>query len=137
MYQSLQRVLSSLEAAAAAWRRPGSQEAEGAAAAEGPFEGQEGAAGWPPEAARLAERNAWLRLAVQSREDELGRMRASLRAMEAEKEVLLREVGTVGLGVHLGSEHGTDDPKSSKEHCRSRRVMVKFKRPKRDPPSFI
>lgn len=81
-----------MEAAAAAWRRPGPQEAEGAAAAEGPFEGQEGAAGWPPEAARLAERNAWLRLAVQSREDELGRMRASLRAMEAEKEVLLREV---------------------------------------------
>ncbi|XP_058513906.1 harmonin-binding protein USHBP1 isoform X3 [Ochotona princeps] len=92
VYQSLQRVLSSLEAAATAWRHPGPQEAEGTAAAGGTFESQEGAAGWPPEAAQLAERNAWLRLAVQSREDELARMRASLQAVEAEKEMLLREV---------------------------------------------
>ncbi|XP_069915050.1 harmonin-binding protein USHBP1 isoform X2 [Oryctolagus cuniculus] len=90
VFQSLQRALSSLEAAAAAWRR---RPAEGAGAGgPGPSAEQEGAGGGAREAARLAEKNAWLRLALQSREDELGHTRAALRALEADKETLQREV---------------------------------------------
>lgn len=90
VFQSLQRALSSLEAAAAAWRR---RPAEGAGAGgPGPSAEQEGAGGGAREAARLAEKNAWLRLALESREDELGHTRAALRALEADKETLQREV---------------------------------------------
>lgn len=99
VFQTLQHALSSLEAAAAAWRHrppccPGPVEAEGRAErAPGPHREQEGSGGcWPQEAARLAERNAWLRLALGSREDELVRTQASLRAIQAEKEALQREV---------------------------------------------
>uniref|UniRef100_A0A8C9PN08 USH1 protein network component harmonin binding protein 1 n=1 Tax=Spermophilus dauricus TaxID=99837 RepID=A0A8C9PN08_SPEDA len=89
VFQTLQHVLSSLEAAAAAWRhREG--ETEGA---RGPCAEQEGAGGCcQKEAAGLAEKNAWLRLALGSREDELVRTQASLQAIRAEKEALQREV---------------------------------------------
>lgn len=40
----------------------------------------------------MAERNAWLRLALGSREDELIHMQASLEAIQMEKEMLQREV---------------------------------------------
>ncbi|KAG3279974.1 USH1 protein network component harmonin binding protein 1, transcript variant X1 [Ictidomys tridecemlineatus] len=99
VFQTLQHVLSSLEAAAAAWRHrppscPGPVEAEGETeGARGPCAQQEGAGGCcQKEAARLAEKNAWLRLALGSREDELVRTQASLQAIRAEKEALQREV---------------------------------------------
>nr|XP_026245843.1 Usher syndrome type-1C protein-binding protein 1 isoform X1 [Urocitellus parryii] len=99
VFQTLQHVLSSLEAAAAAWRHrppscPGPVEAEGKTeGARGPCAEQEAAGGCcQKEAARLAEKNAWLRLALGSREDELVRTQASLQAIRAEKEALQREV---------------------------------------------
>ncbi|XP_046293150.1 harmonin-binding protein USHBP1 isoform X2 [Marmota monax] len=98
MVETLQHVLSSLEAAAAAWRHrppscPGPVEAEDETeGARGPCAEQEGARGCQQEAARLAEKNAWLRLALGSREDELVRTQASLQAIRAEKEALQREV---------------------------------------------
>ncbi|XP_021587192.2 harmonin-binding protein USHBP1 isoform X2 [Ictidomys tridecemlineatus] len=99
VFQTLQHVLSSLEAAAAVWRHrppscPGPVEAEGETeGARGPCAQQEGAGGCcQKEAARLAEKNAWLRLALGSREDELVRTQASLQAIRAEKEALQREV---------------------------------------------
>ncbi|XP_047387453.1 harmonin-binding protein USHBP1 isoform X2 [Sciurus carolinensis] len=99
VFQTLQHALSSLEAAAAAWRHrppgcPGPAGAEGRTErAPEPRRGQEGAGGCcQQEAARLAERNTWLRLALGSREDELVRTQASLRAIQAEKEALQREV---------------------------------------------
>ncbi|KAM5187763.1 harmonin-binding protein USHBP1 isoform 3-T3 [Callospermophilus lateralis] len=99
VFQTLQHVLSSLEAAAAAWRQrppscPGPVEAEGETeGARGPCAEQEGAGGCcQQEVARLAEKNAWLRLALGSREDELVRTQASLQAIRAEKEALQREV---------------------------------------------
>ncbi|XP_004423115.1 PREDICTED: Usher syndrome type-1C protein-binding protein 1 [Ceratotherium simum simum] len=98
VFQTLQHALSSLEAAAAAWRRrPPS--CAGPVEEEGRSEGrtrpcleQEGAGGCQREAARLWERNAWLRLALGSREDELIRTQASLQAIQAEKDTLQREV---------------------------------------------
>ncbi|XP_016064822.1 PREDICTED: Usher syndrome type-1C protein-binding protein 1 [Miniopterus natalensis] len=98
VFQTLQHVLSSLEAAAAAWRCqppscPGSVEVEGRIQGEPrPWLEQEGAGRCQREAAHLAERNAWLRLALGSREDELIHMQASLEAIQAEKEMLQREV---------------------------------------------
>lgn len=98
LFQTLQHVLSSLEAAAAAWRcQPlsclGPMEVEGRIQGEpSPCLEQEGAGGCQREAAHLAERNAWLRLALGSREDELIHMQASLEAIQAEKEMLQREV---------------------------------------------
>ena len=77
IFQTLQQALSSLEAAAAAWRHrppncPGPVEAkDGSEGAPKPCLEQEGAGSCQREAARLAERNAWLRLALGSREDEL------------------------------------------------------------------
>ena len=53
---------------------------------------QEGASGCQREAASLAERNDWLRLALGSREEELIRTQASLQAIQGEKEMLQREV---------------------------------------------
>lgn len=103
MFQILQHALSSLEAAAAAWRHrppscPGPMEAEDKSEV-GPRSclEQEGAGGCQREAARLAERNDWLRLALGSREEELIRMQASLRAIQAEKEMLQREVSGAAL----------------------------------------
>lgn len=58
---------------------------------------QEGAGGYQREAARMAERNAWLRLALGSREDELMHMQASLEAIQKEKEMLQREVSRAAL----------------------------------------
>ncbi|XP_025741181.2 harmonin-binding protein USHBP1 isoform X2 [Callorhinus ursinus] len=98
MFQILQRALSSLEAAAATWRHrppscPGPSEAEERSeVGPRPCLEQEGAGGCQREAARLAERNDWLRLALGSREEELIRMQASLQAIQAEKEMLQREV---------------------------------------------
>uniref|UniRef100_A0A2I3HGS5 USH1 protein network component harmonin binding protein 1 n=1 Tax=Nomascus leucogenys TaxID=61853 RepID=A0A2I3HGS5_NOMLE len=98
VFQTLQHALSSLEAAAAAWRhRPPSHpvpmELEGTSEGGPGFLGkQEGAGSCQREAARLAERNAWLRLALSSREDELVRTQASLEAIRAEKETLQKEV---------------------------------------------
>ncbi|XP_046526948.1 harmonin-binding protein USHBP1 isoform X3 [Equus quagga] len=96
VFHALQNALSALEAAAAAWRhrppgRPGPTEEEGRSE-EGqvPCWEQEGA-GCRREAARLSERNAWLRLALGSREDELIRTQASLKAIQAEKAMLQRE----------------------------------------------
>ena len=98
VFQTLQHALSSLEAAAAAWRHrppshPGPMELEGTSeGGPGPLGKQEGAGSCQREAARLAERNAWLRLALSSREDELVRTQASLEAIRAEKETLQKEV---------------------------------------------
>ncbi|XP_048198466.1 Usher syndrome type-1C protein-binding protein 1 isoform X2 [Perognathus longimembris pacificus] len=85
VFQALQQALSSLEAAAAAWRcqPPGCPmpvRTGGAARAS------------PPEVARLSERNTWLRLALDTREAELLRAQASLRALQAEKDKLQQEV---------------------------------------------
>ncbi|XP_039099203.1 Usher syndrome type-1C protein-binding protein 1 isoform X1 [Hyaena hyaena] len=98
VFQILQHALSSLEAAAAAWRRqppsrPGPVEAEDRSeAGPRPCSEQEGVGGCQREAARLAERNAWLRLALGSREEELTRLQASVQAIQAEKVMLQREV---------------------------------------------
>ncbi|XP_016013315.2 Usher syndrome type-1C protein-binding protein 1 isoform X1 [Rousettus aegyptiacus] len=98
VFQTLQHALSSLEAAAAAWRHQppscsGPMEAEGRSKGrQSPCLEQEGAGGYQREAARMAERNAWLRLALGSREDELMHMQASLEAIQKEKEMLQREV---------------------------------------------
>lgn len=98
MFQILQHALSSLEAAAAAWRRrppsrPGPVEAEDRSeAGPRPCSEQEGVGGCQREAARLAERNAWLRLALGSREEELTRLQAAVQAIQAEKVMLQREV---------------------------------------------
>lgn len=58
---------------------------------------QEGAGGCQREVALLAERNAWLRLALGSREDELSHMQTSLEAIQTEKEMLQREVSGAAL----------------------------------------
>ncbi|CAD7685391.1 unnamed protein product [Nyctereutes procyonoides] len=98
VFQVLQHALSSLEAAAAAWRRrpsscPGPGEAEDRSeVGPRPCLEQEGASGCQREAASLAERNDWLRLALGSREEELIRTQASLQAIQGEKEMLQREV---------------------------------------------
>ncbi|EHH59339.1 Usher syndrome type-1C protein-binding protein 1 [Macaca fascicularis] len=98
VFQTLQHALSSLEAAAAAWRHrppshPEPMELEDTSkGGPGPLGKQEGAGSSQREAARLAERNAWLRLALSSREDELVRTQASLEAIRAEKETLQKEV---------------------------------------------
>ncbi|XP_049496130.1 harmonin-binding protein USHBP1 [Panthera uncia] len=98
VFQILQHALSSLEAAAAAWHRrppscPGPVEAEDRSeAGPKPCLEEEGVGACQREAARLAERNAWLRLALGSREEELIRVRASVQAIQAEKETLQREV---------------------------------------------
>ncbi|XP_060000673.1 harmonin-binding protein USHBP1 isoform X3 [Lagenorhynchus albirostris] len=98
VFQTLQQALSSLEAAVAAWRHqpprcPGPLEAKDRS--EGgpkPCLEQEQAGSCQRDAARLTERNAWLRLALGSREDELIRTQNSLKAFQAEKEMLQREV---------------------------------------------
>ncbi|XP_064336047.1 harmonin-binding protein USHBP1 isoform X2 [Camelus dromedarius] len=98
VFQTLQQALSSLEAAAAAWRRrppscPRPTEAKDRSEGEPrPCLEKEGAGGCQREAARLAERNAWLRLALGSREDELNRTQSSLKVIQAEKKMLQREV---------------------------------------------
>ncbi|XP_066205342.1 harmonin-binding protein USHBP1 isoform X5 [Saccopteryx leptura] len=98
VFQTLKHALSSLEAAVAAWRcqplsTPGSTETEGKIKGKPrPCLGQEAAGSCPREVAGLAERNAWLRLALGSREVELTHVQASLEAIQAEKEMLQREV---------------------------------------------
>ncbi|XP_003796586.1 Usher syndrome type-1C protein-binding protein 1 [Otolemur garnettii] len=98
MFQTLQNALSSLEAAAAVWRHrppscPRKMEVEDRSkGVPGPLGKHEAARGCEREAASLAERNTWLRLALGSREDELLRTQASLQAIRAEKETLQREV---------------------------------------------
>lgn len=98
VFQTVHQALSSLEATAAAWRLQ-SQSSTGPVEVEARQEGgrrpcseQERAGGFQREVARLAERNAWLRLALSSRDDELTRMQVSLQATQAEKEALQREV---------------------------------------------
>ncbi|XP_026940407.1 harmonin-binding protein USHBP1 isoform X2 [Sagmatias obliquidens] len=98
VFQTLQQALSSLEAAVAAWRHqpprcPGPLEAKDRS--EGgpkPCLEQEQAGSCQRDAARLTERNAWLRLVLSSREDELIRTQNSLKTFQAEKEMLQREV---------------------------------------------
>ena len=103
VFETLQHVLSSLEAAAGAWRCqplscPGPMEVEGRIEGEPRlFLEQEGAGGFQREAAHLAERNAWLRLALGSRENELMHLQASLEAVQEEKETLQREVSGASL----------------------------------------
>lgn len=99
VYETLKCRLSSLEAVVAAWRRhslsfPKPVEAEDRhRGAPGSF-GNEGEASGPgqQEAAHLIERNAWLRLALGSREEELARTQASLQDAQAENETLQRQV---------------------------------------------
>ncbi|XP_029336805.1 Usher syndrome type-1C protein-binding protein 1 isoform X2 [Mus caroli] len=100
VYETLQCRLSSLEAVVAALRHhsslsfPKSVEAEDRdQGAPGPFgDEKEDAGSGQQEAARLIERNAWLRLALCNREDELACTQASLQDAQAEKETLQRQV---------------------------------------------
>ncbi|XP_055975755.1 harmonin-binding protein USHBP1 isoform X2 [Sorex fumeus] len=86
VFEKLQDVLCSLEAAATAWRvQPQPQQAEGGGPGTGRPATEAGPRGLQREAAGLAERNAWLRLALESREAELARV-------QAEKESAQREV---------------------------------------------
>ncbi|XP_029415173.1 Usher syndrome type-1C protein-binding protein 1 isoform X3 [Nannospalax galili] len=94
VFEALQHALGSLEVAATAWRHrspssPGLREAEdGDKGGPGPFGDQDEARHGRHEAARLTERNAWLRLALGSREAELVRTQAVLQATQVEKETL-------------------------------------------------
>ncbi|XP_075843159.1 harmonin-binding protein USHBP1 [Microtus pennsylvanicus] len=97
VFQTLHSRLSSLEATVAAWRhhslsfaRPAEGE-DSCQGAPGSF-GEEEAGSGQQEAARLIERNAWLRLALGSREEELVCAQASLQDARAEKETLQRQV---------------------------------------------
>lgn len=99
VYETLQCRLSSLEAVVAALRHnslsfPKPVEAEDRdQGAPGPLGDEKEAAGpGQQEAARLIERNAWLRLALCNREDELACTQASLQDAQAEKETLQRQV---------------------------------------------
>ncbi|XP_076770518.1 harmonin-binding protein USHBP1 isoform X2 [Arvicanthis niloticus] len=99
VYETLQCRLSSLEAIVAAWRHhslnfPKPVEAEDRdQGAPGSFGGEEEATGpGRQEAACLIERNAWLRQALGSREDELACTQASLQDAQAEKQSLQRQV---------------------------------------------
>lgn len=99
VYETLKCRLSSLEAVVASWRRhslsfPKPVEAEDRhRGAPGSFGNEEEASGpGQQEAAHLIERNAWLRLALGSREEELARTQASLQDAQAENETLQRQV---------------------------------------------
>lgn len=98
VFETLQSRLSSLEATVAAWRRRSlsfprpSEREDGDQVALEPFGDQEEGRPGQHEAARLRERNAWLRLALGSREDELLCTQASLQEAQAEKEILQRQV---------------------------------------------
>ncbi|XP_029415174.1 Usher syndrome type-1C protein-binding protein 1 isoform X4 [Nannospalax galili] len=98
VFEALQHALGSLEVAATAWRHrspssPGLREAEdGDKGGPGPFGDQDEARHGRHEAARLTERNAWLRLALGSREAELVRTQAVLQATQVEKETLQSQV---------------------------------------------
>lgn len=98
VFQTLQSRLSSLEATVSAWRhhslsfpRPAEGE-DSDQGAPGSFGDQEKAGSGQQEAARLIERNAWLRLALGSREDELVCTQASLQDAQAEMKTLQRQV---------------------------------------------
>ncbi|XP_021079258.1 Usher syndrome type-1C protein-binding protein 1 isoform X3 [Mesocricetus auratus] len=97
VFETLQSRLSSLEATVAAWRRRSlsfprpSEREDGDQVALEPFGDQEEGRPGQHEAARLRERNAWLRLALGSREDELLCTQASLQEAQAEKEILQRQ----------------------------------------------
>ncbi|XP_073076054.1 harmonin-binding protein USHBP1 isoform X3 [Manis javanica] len=97
VFQTVEHALSSLEAAAAAWRCqrpscPGLMEAEDRSEVGPSACLQQEAGSCQGEVARLTERNAWLRLALGCRQEELTHMQASLQAVQAEKEMLQREV---------------------------------------------
>lgn len=99
VYETLQCRLSSLEAVVAAWRhhsvsfpRPVEAEDRDQGAPESFGDEEEAARAGRREAARLTERNAWLRLALDNRDDELALTRASLQDALAEKETLQRQV---------------------------------------------
>lgn len=99
VYETLQCRLSSLEAVVAAWRhhsvsfpRPVEAEDRDQGAPESFGDEEEAARPGRQEAARLTERNAWLRLALDNRDDELALTRASLQDALAEKETLQRQV---------------------------------------------
>lgn len=99
VYETLKCRLSSLEAVVAAWRRHSLSFSKPVEAedrdpgAPGSFGNEEEASGpGQQEAAHLIERNAWLRLALGSREEELARTQASLQDAQAENETLQRQV---------------------------------------------
>lgn len=97
VFETLQCRLSSLEAAVAAWRHrslsvPRPVDTEDQEAPGSSDDQEEGAGPGQQEAARLKERNAWLRLALGSREDELACTQASLKDAQAEKATLQRQV---------------------------------------------
>ncbi|GAB1293303.1 Usher syndrome type-1C protein-binding protein 1 [Apodemus speciosus] len=99
VYETLQCRLSSLEAVVAAWRhhsesfpRPVEAEDRDLGAPESFGDEEEAARPGQQEAARLTERNAWLRLVLGHRDDELAFTRASLQDAQAEKETLQRQV---------------------------------------------
>nr|XP_044998242.1 Usher syndrome type-1C protein-binding protein 1 isoform X1 [Jaculus jaculus] len=98
MFETLQQALSSLEATAAACHHHSRScsrliEAEGRnEGGPGPVGKQEWAGHGQLEAARLSEKNTWLRLALGSREEELVRTQVSLQAAQAETETLQRQV---------------------------------------------
>lgn len=83
VFEKLQHVLCSLEAAATAWRvQP--RQTEGSGMGTGGPDTEARLGGWPQEAEGLAERNAWLRLALDSRGAELSRLQVEKAAMERE-----------------------------------------------------
>ncbi|XP_051025712.1 harmonin-binding protein USHBP1 [Acomys russatus] len=99
VFETLQCRLSSLEAAVAAWRhrplsipRPVDTEGRDQGAPGSTADQEEAAGPGQQEAARLIERNAWLRLALGSREDELACTQAFLKDAQAEKATLQRQV---------------------------------------------
>ncbi|XP_069864554.1 harmonin-binding protein USHBP1-like isoform X1 [Dipodomys merriami] len=93
VFHTLQQALSSLEAAAAAWRcRPSPMSPPPEGAGPSPAAGTPGCSAGQREVARLSESNTWLRLALDTREAELLRTHTALRAFQAEKETLHQQV---------------------------------------------
>ncbi|KAM4888088.1 harmonin-binding protein USHBP1 isoform 1-T2 [Thomomys bottae] len=88
VFHTVQQVLSSLEAAVAARRGQAPGGSTPALTVHRHAGGPEGAGVGQRKAAQLSERNAWLRLALESREAELLRTQAALQALQAEKETL-------------------------------------------------
>lgn len=117
VFESLQCRLSSLEAAVSAWHhrslsfpRPVKTEDRDKGPPGSSGDQEEAAGPGQQEAARLTERNAWLRLALASREDELVFTQASLQDAQAEKASLQRQVSwglqketnpALGTGTYL------------------------------------
>ncbi|XP_054982953.1 harmonin-binding protein USHBP1 isoform X5 [Sorex araneus] len=109
VFEKLQDVLCSLEATATAWRvQPQPQQAEGGGPGTGmpAMEPEAGPGGLQREAAGLAERNAWLRLALESREAELARMQAEKETVQREVQELQNFLLTLEPAQPLGQGQG-------------------------------